>query len=83
VAGSFEEFITEHFWGYSAGSGGHTIEYQVAHPRWNIFPVRQYELDCDFGHLYGPSFASLSQHAPASVFLAEGSPVQLFTKRVL
>lgn len=82
-ANSFEEFITEHFWGYSAGSGGKTVEYQVAHPRWNIFPVRQYELVCDFGRLYGEKFAFLNQQQPISVFLAEGSPVTIFTKRVL
>jgi uncharacterized protein len=82
-ANSFEEFITEHFWGYSAGPGGKTVEYQVAHPRWNIFPVRQYELTCDFGRLYGDKFAFLNQAQPVSVFLAEGSPVKIFTKRVL
>lgn len=82
-ANSFEEFITEHFWGYSAGPGGKTVEYQVAHPRWNIFPVRQYELVCDFGRLYGEKFAFLNQQQPVSVFLAEGSPVTIFTKRVL
>ena len=82
-ANSFEEFITEHFWGYSAGPGGKTVEYQVAHPRWNIFPVHQHELACDFGHLYGHKFAFLNQQEPVSVFLAEGSPVKIFTKRVL
>ncbi len=82
-ANSFEEFITEHFWGYSAGPGGKTVEYQVAHPRWNIFPVRQHELECDFGRLYGDRFTFLNQQQPVSVFLAEGSPVKIFTKRVL
>lgn len=80
---SFEEFITEHFWGYSGQPGGKTVEYQVAHPRWNIFPVRDQQVDCDFGQLYGPGFAFLNQQAPVSVFLAEGSPVQIFTKKVL
>ena len=82
-ANSFEEFITEHFWGYAAGSGCKTVEYQVAHPRWNIYPVKQYELDCDFEKLYGTKFAFLNQQQPVSVFLAEGSPVKIFTKKVL
>lgn len=82
-ADSFEEFITEHFWGYSAGSGGKTVEYQVAHPRWNIYPVKKYELECDFEHVYGTKFAFLNQQQPVSVFLAEGSPVKIFTKKVL
>lgn len=80
---SFEEFITEHFWGYSKGPAGKTVEYQVAHPRWNIFPVRQLELSCDFEQLYGKAFAFLNQQKPLSVFLAEGSPVKIFSKRVI
>ncbi|HEY4108113.1 DUF2071 domain-containing protein [Puia sp.] len=82
VAGSHEEFITEHFWGYSA-HGENTVEYQVQHPRWDIYPVREYELDCDFGKLYGPAFAHLRQQKPQSVFLAEGSPVEVYSKRML
>ena len=80
---SFEEFITEHFWGYSGKPGGKTVEYQVAHPRWNIFPVKEHVVQCDFGQLYGSGFDFLNQQAPVSVFLAEGSPVQIFTKKLL
>ena len=80
---SVEEFITEHFWGYSGKPGSKTVEYQVAHPRWNIFPVREHSLQCDFGQLYGSGFALLNQQTPVSVFLAEGSPVQIFTKKLL
>jgi len=81
-AGSEEEFITEHFWGY-AGHGKRTGEYQVAHPRWEIYPVQQYSVDCDFGGLYGSAFAGLRNQPPASVFLAEGSPVEVYTKRAI
>ncbi len=80
---SFEEFITEHFWGYSGKPDSKTVEYQVAHPRWNIFPVTNYQVKCDFGQLYGDKFSFLSQQEPVSVFLAEGSPVQIFNKRVI
>jgi uncharacterized protein len=34
--GSEEEFITEHFWGYTRQRDCSTMEYQVAHPRWRI-----------------------------------------------
>jgi len=81
-AGSEEEFITEHFWGY-AGHGKRTGEYQVAHPRWEIYPVQQYSVDFDFGGLYGSAFAGLRNQPPASVFLAEGSPVEVYTKRAI
>jgi hypothetical protein len=80
--GSQEEFITEHFWGY-AGRGRQTAEYQVAHPRWDIYPVESSMVTCDFGRLYGPEFADLHARKPQSVFLAEGSPVEVYTKQTI
>ena len=81
--GSEEEFITEHFWGYSAISKTATGEYQVEHPRWDIFPVEQYTVDCDFANLYGPSFSALNGQTPDSVFLAEGSAINVYGKKVI
>jgi len=81
--GGAEEFITEHFWGYAGQDGRSTGEYQVAHPRWDIYNVQQYAVDCDFGGLYGPVFAELRQRAPQSVFLAEGSPVEVYSKKII
>jgi uncharacterized protein YqjF (DUF2071 family) len=81
--GSQEEFITEHFWGYAKAGDNRTNEYQVAHPRWNIYPVRQHSIDCDFGALYGPNFADLSNREPQSVFLAEGSPIEVYSKKAI
>jgi uncharacterized protein len=78
--GSQEEFITEHFWGYARAGEGRTNEYQVAHPRWEVYPVTDHQLDCDFGRLYGPAFADLGERQPHSVFLAEGSAVSVFSK---
>jgi uncharacterized protein YqjF (DUF2071 family) len=81
--GSEEEFITEHFWGYSNMTPHMTGEYRVEHPSWNIFPVEQYTVDCDFDKLYGPSFSVLKEQAPVSVFLADGSDISVFKKRVI
>jgi len=80
---SAEEFITEHFWGYAGRDGRPTGEYEVAHPRWDVYDVEQYTVQCDFGGLYGPVFADLRDRAPASVFLAEGSPVEVYTKKII
>jgi hypothetical protein len=82
-AGSKAEFITEHYWGYSAIGTGKSAEYQVTHPRWNIHPVRDHHIDCDFGELYGAAFAGLRGQEPESVFLAEGSPIKVFSKRII
>jgi uncharacterized protein YqjF (DUF2071 family) len=81
--GSKAEFITEHYWGYSSVSKEKTGEYHVEHPKWKIYPVRSHHIDCDFKGLYGDEFAMLSHQQPESVFLAEGSEVSIFTKKVL
>jgi len=77
VPGSEAEFITEHYWGYTRRSQARTSEYQVEHPSWNVHPVHRYDVDVDFGAVYGDHFAFLNQQQPVSVMLAEGSAVQV------
>jgi len=72
---SEEEFITEHFWGYTKINASKTSEYEVAHPRWQIYPIRKYEMDVDFAKVYGSTFAFLQNETPVSVYLAEGSKI--------
>lgn len=79
AAGSVEEFITEHYWGYTRFSAHKTGEYQVAHPRWEVYPVDSYKVECDFGLMYGSAFAGLSTRQPASVLLAEGSAIEVYS----
>lgn len=81
ITGSQEEFITEHFWGYAHAGTNRTNEYEVAHPRWDLYPVTEYEVVCDFGKLYGMAFAGLERQQPQSVFLAEGSAIEVFGKK--
>src|SRR5450432_606247 len=45
---SEEEFIAEHYWGYTKYNENTTYEYEVNHPRWEIFKVLNYTIDCDF-----------------------------------
>ncbi|NUO00459.1 MAG: DUF2071 domain-containing protein, partial [Saprospiraceae bacterium] len=82
-AGSEPEFITEHYWGYTKTGKFKTSEYGVEHPRWDIYPVREYTLDVDFGKIYGQPFMFLDKLKPASVFLAEGSRILVNSKRIL
>jgi hypothetical protein len=77
--GSEEEFITDHYWGYTKRTHGSTSEYGVEHPRWQVYPVRNFGRQADFGALYGPAFASLNGQPPASILLAEGSEVTVST----
>ena len=81
--GSKAEFITEHYWGYSSISKTKTGEYHVMHPKWEIYPVNSYNIDCDFKGLYGNDFSVLQHQQPESVFLAEGSAVSVYTKRIV
>jgi uncharacterized protein len=73
--GSEEEFITEHYWGYTPVSDRLTSQYQVAHPRWKLYPVLRHSVQVQFGELYGYEFGSLKDQVPASVMLAEGSEI--------
>jgi uncharacterized protein YqjF (DUF2071 family) len=77
-AGSKEEFITEHYWGYTFIDPACSGTYEVRHPKWKIHQVRNYESRCDTGDLYGEAFAEAMSEQPASVFLAEGSEISVF-----
>jgi uncharacterized protein YqjF (DUF2071 family) len=81
--GSEEEFITEHYWGYAKIGDRKTSEYEVVHPRWQVYPVRQYAIDVDFGKVYGDDFGFLKSEIPRSVFLAEGSEIQVLAGNVI
>lgn len=76
-AGSLEEFITEHYWGYAPTRSGGTTEYQVQHRRWEVYPLREHRIACDFGSLYGQDFADLNSREPDHVLLAEGAAVSI------
>lgn len=80
---SEEEFITEHYWGYTQGRGGRTREYQVAHPRWRVWNAVSARLTCDTGKLYGPAFVDALQAQPSSAFLADGSEITVYQGRLL
>jgi len=81
--GSEEEFIAEHYWGYSKYDPTTTYEYNVQHPAWKVFPVKSYLVDCDFGGLYESNFEFLEKARPNSVFVAEGSGIAVLKKRRL
>ncbi len=75
---SHGEFIIEHYWGYTKRGANRTDEYKVEHPRWELFDVKDYEIKCDFGKLYGKRFSGLSNEKPDSIFMAKGSPVSVY-----
>jgi hypothetical protein len=76
--GSHEQFIIEHYWGYSTLPRRRAKEYLVAHPPWRISPAQSAELNCDVAVLYGPKFAPFLEAEPTRAFWADGSPVRVY-----
>lgn len=74
---SEEEFITEHYWGYTKVSNEKTLEYGVEHPKWEVYQTKDYSIDVDFANIYGQEFNFLTSEKPESVFLAEGSEIKV------
>lgn len=74
-AGSEEEFIFEHYWGYNRYNTITTIEYGVEHSTWQVHPVKDWKLNCNVASLYGKKFVPYLSAKPSSVFLAKGSEV--------
>jgi uncharacterized protein YqjF (DUF2071 family) len=74
--GSHEEFITEHYWGYTA-RGAQCSEYRVEHPRWRLWKAQTWRFEADVATLYGAQFVQSLAAAPVSAFIAEGSFVQV------
>ncbi|CAD7797566.1 hypothetical protein CHRY9390_00190 [Chryseobacterium aquaeductus] len=76
------EFITEHYWGFTK-KGNKTSEYEVCHPKWDWYLVKNHHLEVDFKTLYGKEFDCLNNKKPLSVMLAEGSEIEVRTKKYL
>jgi len=73
-AGSHEEFITDHEWGYTRQRDGGTIEYRVQHDRWPVRQATDVRIDADFSGLYGSKLGAALAH-PVTAFVVDGSSV--------
>lgn len=74
-AGSAEEFILEHYWGYNRLTDTDSLEYQVEHVSWRVGQVASYVFDADIKELYGEAFVPYLSAKPVSAFFAEGSDI--------
>ena len=77
-ANSHEEFIIEHYWGYTKRGSGRTDEYRVAHPKWELFDINYAEIEVDFAECYGQEFGFLTDQKPDSLLLAKGSEIEVY-----
>jgi uncharacterized protein len=78
---SVEEFIFEHYYGYTKLNNQLSQEYTVNHPKWQVNKVIDYSIQCDFTSMYGNDFTFLDDLTPDSVIMATGSPVTVKWKR--
>lgn len=81
--GSLEQFITEHYWGYSTQRSGGTVEYHVSHDPWRVWASAAAGFEGDATGLYGAELGCVLQSRPNSAFIADGSPVTVFKGRRL
>jgi uncharacterized protein YqjF (DUF2071 family) len=77
-AGSLEEFIVEHYWGYTHSRDGRTNEYRVAHAPWPVAPADNVAWDCDVAATYDEPFAQYLASPPTSALVADGSAIEVF-----
>jgi uncharacterized protein len=75
---SHGEFIIEHYWGYTKRGANRTDEYKVEHPKWELFSVKNEQINVDFGKTYGEEFAFLNNEKPFSILLAKGSEIAVY-----
>jgi len=78
MEGSLEEFITEHYWGYSTQKGGCSLQYHVSHAPWQVWSSAAASFAGDAGSLYGLELGRILQLRPDSAFIADGSPVVVY-----
>jgi uncharacterized protein YqjF (DUF2071 family) len=75
---SLEQFITEHYWGYSTHRTGGSLEYHVSHVPWKVWATTNAQFYGEASGLYGREFSVILQRSPDCAFVAEGSPVIVF-----
>ena len=79
--GSIEQFITEHYWGYSAQRNGGCVEYHVSHVPWRVWRSTTAGFEGHAESLYGAELGRVLRRPPDSAFIADGSPVGVFRGR--
>ena len=76
--GSLEQFITEHYWGYSTQRSGGSVEYHVSHVPWRVWVSTTAGFEGDASLLYGVELSHVLQGHLSSAFIADGSEVTVF-----
>lgn len=75
---SIEHFFKEHSCGFGVTKRGQTLRYEVSHPVWPVYPVRDYRIDLDWRGVYGNEWGVLENATPFSTVFAAGSAVSVY-----
>ena len=81
--GSLEQFIAEHYWGYSTQRTRGSLEYHVAHVPWQVWTTTDAGFEGEASSLYGNELSKVLQRRPDCAFVADGSPVTVFAGRTV
>lgn len=77
AAGSLEQYITEHYWGYSRPESASTLEYHVTHAPWLVRVASEARFEGDATALYGLRLAQILSRPPDSAYIVDGSPIDV------
>lgn len=76
-------FITDRPWGYTALASGRTAEYHVYHTSWRVRRLEDAAASGDTAPLYGRGLATVLATPPRSAFVADGSAVRVYPRRIM
>jgi hypothetical protein len=79
AADSLEQYITEHYWGYSRQKSGSTLEYHVKHVPWSVRTASEASFAGNAAELYGNELGAVLSRKPDSAYIADGSPVEVYS----
>jgi uncharacterized protein YqjF (DUF2071 family) len=79
---SVEHFFKEERFGFGTTRKGDLLRYEVAHPVWSVYPVRDYRVDLDWGGVYGADWQFLERQQPQSTVFAVGSAITVSPKAI-
>jgi uncharacterized protein YqjF (DUF2071 family) len=77
--GSLQQYITEHYWGYSTRGTHGCLEYHVSHVPWQVWATTKAAFEGEASALYGRDLSAILQRQPDCAFVADGSPVIVST----
>jgi hypothetical protein len=72
-----EDFVANRPWVLGKHWSGMPLAVRVDHPRWRVWTDVHPRLDWDPALLFGDHWRRLAEAAPLSIFVAEGSPIEV------